>query len=329
VATSLVGGGLIIGVLTWRLELWRFRHQRTMDVWGQIQQTWDKRIDLLEKAGRRQEADQRRLEYEEQQAAWRAKQQLNAVAPRQVQPKGETSLTEGELAELRRLLAASHGLNPGALSASDHFLRGNSYYETGQYPEALADFNRALELRPDHPNTLNNRGSALARLGRYDEALADYSRALELRPNHPDTLNNRGSALWNLGRYDEALADCNRALELRPDHPGTLNNRGATLARLGRYDEALADYNRALELRPDYSSALYNKACLFSLTQRYPEALDWLARAIAGDAKYPSMAAQDEDFVSLRDHPQFGPRFRQLIGGGVSPPSLRQAQGRL
>lgn len=356
IVASVLGSSLIVGLLTWWLDRRRFGHQQAMDVsrleldrWQQVQQSFEKEIDTWEKAGDSANANETRREYALQQVAWRAQQRVTGLAPREVRLEGGTSLAAEEVAELRRLLAASAGLNPGVFSAEDHFLRGNSYFETGQYQQALAEYNRALELRPDHPGTLYNRGVALVGLGHYDEALADLNRALELRPDDPNILNSRGSTMGYLGRYEEALADFNRALalrpddpgtpynrglalsnlsrhqealaaysralEMRPDHPDTLNNRGNTLVLLGRPQEALADYSRALKLRPDHPGTLYNLACLFALTQRYQEALDWLQRAINGDASVSGRVVKDPAFGPLRDHPQLGPRFRRLVGG--------------
>ena len=145
--------------------------------------------------------------------------------------------------------------------------------------------------------------------------LADFNRSLGLRPDDPDTLNSRGITLDHLERCEEALADFNRVLELRPDYPDTLSNRGATMAHLERYDEALADHNRSLVLRPDAPNTQYNIACLFSLTGRYEEAMRWLDRSIIGDSKYRQLATEDEDLASLRDLPEFGPQFHQLVTG--------------
>ena len=151
--------------------------------------------------------------------------------------------------------------------------RGVTYAKLERYDEALADYNRSLELRPDDPATLNNRGTTYTKLGRDDKALADFNRSLELRPDDPDTLFNRGTTYDKLKRYDEALADYNRSLELRPDDPATLNNRGNTYARLERYDEALADYNHSLELRPDDPRTLYNRGVTYAMLERYNEAI--------------------------------------------------------
>ncbi len=57
--------------------------------------------------------------------------------------------------------------------------------------DALTDFEAALDLRPDHPATLYNRGIVKHDLGDLAGALADYTRALDLRPDDPATLYNR------------------------------------------------------------------------------------------------------------------------------------------
>jgi Flp pilus assembly protein TadD len=194
--------------------------------------------------------------------------------------------------------------------ANTAFLRGNYYYDQGKYNEALAAYNWSLEMIPDDPVILNNRGIVYRHLERREEALADYNRSLELRPDNPDTLCNRGITYDDLGRYDEALVDYNRSLEMRPDDPVTLNNRGNTYAKLERYEEAHADFDRALKLDPDYKSPVYNLACLFSLQRKTDDALAYLKKAIDKDEKYRKMAKSDKDFDNIRD----APRFKKLIG---------------
>ncbi|MBF8267214.1 MAG: hypothetical protein HW388_722 [Dehalococcoidia bacterium] len=84
VLVSLLSGGLIIGILGWRLELWKFRHQTEREKW---QDTWDsyaKQIDSAEKRGDTPEANRVRLEYEGQQEKWRAQQGVEAQAPRSI-----------------------------------------------------------------------------------------------------------------------------------------------------------------------------------------------------------------------------------------------------
>ena len=51
----------------------------------------------------------------------------------------------------------------------------------------------------------------------FDEALASYDRAIELEPNNTDAYSNRGLTLHKLNRLNEALASYDRAIKLKPD----------------------------------------------------------------------------------------------------------------
>ena len=154
------------------------------------------------------------------------------------------------------------------------------------------------------------RGNHLYKQGKYEEALISYTWSLELEPNHPDTLNNRGLVYDKLERYNEALTDFNRSLELKPDEPDILNNRGTIYCHLERYDDARADYIRAIEIEPNYISPVYNLACLFSIWGKTEDALTYFQKAIDKDEKYREMAKTDKDFDKIRDNP----RFKKLLG---------------
>jgi tetratricopeptide (TPR) repeat protein len=80
------------------------------------------------------------------------------------------------------------------------------------------------------------------------DALAVYERALQLDPQHSGSWLNKGLTLEELGRYTEALEARERALQLNPEHSETWHNKGAILVRLARHAEALEAYERALQL---------------------------------------------------------------------------------
>jgi tetratricopeptide (TPR) repeat protein len=243
--------------------------------------------------------------------------------------------------------------------AKEHLDHGNAYFAAGDYERALEEYSRALEMQPEDRVLVANRGVALLRLGRHDEALQGLNRSLQLRPDDPDTLMNKGIVLRNLGHYDEALQAYDRALKLRPDHPDTLNNkgvalahlhrleealanydgalltlpedpwvrsnRGVTLGLLGRDQEAIADFDRALEISPPDGGVYYDRACYFALKGKAELSQDDLKRAVDADPRCRPMARRDSFFDNLRNDPEYGPRFRELVGEGeppeASPPS--------
>ena len=103
----------------------------------------------------------------------------------------------------------------------------------GQVDEAVAHFQKALEIKPDCELAHNNLGVVLAGRGRVEEAIAHFQKALEIKPDDADTHNNYGLVLAGRGQVDEAIAHFQKVLEINPDNAGAHNNLGVALAGAG------------------------------------------------------------------------------------------------
>ncbi len=183
--------------------------------------------------------------------------------------------------------------------------RGNTCRQMGRYDDALADLTRALAFKPDSERVLASRGVTYRQMKRYDEALTDLTRALELMPDYEQAVVNRGITYRLMKRYDEALADLTRALELKPDYEQALAHRGITYRRMERYQEALADLTLALELNPDDAWACYWMACVFALMGQATDAFVWLEKSVQIDGHYRQFAQKNTDFDGMRSEPAF------------------------
>jgi tetratricopeptide (TPR) repeat protein len=159
-------------------------------------------------------------------------------------------------------------------------LRGDALGCLNRHEEALASYDQALELQPDFQIAWFDRGNALGHLGRYEEAIASYDKALEFKPDSHQAWRNRGSALGDLGRYEEAIASYDKALEFKPDSHQAWKNRGSALGNLGRYEEAIASYDKALEFKPDSHDAWNNRGSALGNLGRYEEAIASFDKAL-------------------------------------------------
>lgn len=92
------------------------------------------------------------------------------------------------------------------------------------------------------------RGNAQHGLKRYDEAIADYGRALALRPGTASTYFDRGSAHRENGNAVESIADFDRALTLNPNLGLAYFGRAEALANRGERDRAIRDYEKVVAL---------------------------------------------------------------------------------
>ncbi len=105
----------------------------------------------------------------------------------------------------------------------------------GQVDKAMANYRKALEIRPDYPEAYYNLGVALSECGRLDEAIVNYRKALEIKPGYAAAYNNLGAALAGRRQFDEAIASCRKALAIEPNDAGTYNNLGMALAGAGAW----------------------------------------------------------------------------------------------
>jgi tetratricopeptide (TPR) repeat protein len=154
-------------------------------------------------------------------------------------------------------------------------------HRAGRCIAALATYDRALALRPNHAETLSNRGNVLSDLQRFAEALASYDKALRIEPGFADAHYNRGLLLKGLKRFDDALASLDRALAICPEHAQAHNTRGNVLHELGRNEEALASYDKALAICPAFAQAHNNRGVALYRTRQFSEALASCDEAIA------------------------------------------------
>ena len=65
-----------------------------------------------------------------------------------------------------------------------HWDRADSKAELGKHAGAIADYDRAIALKPDTPEVYYNRGHSKAELGNHADAIDDYDRAIALKPKY-------------------------------------------------------------------------------------------------------------------------------------------------
>jgi predicted O-linked N-acetylglucosamine transferase (SPINDLY family) len=179
---------------------------------------------------------------------------------------------------------------------------GNCQLREGAPEDALASYEKALQVRADYAEALSNRGNALLALKRPAEALASYDAALAVNARHAGALNNRGNALLELLRPEAALASYDAALAIRPRHAEALVNRGDALRELKRHEEAIGSYEQLLSVAPDHD---YARGYLLGAQLH---CCDWahyragIERVVA-DVKAGKRAVAPFNFLTLSDSP--------------------------
>lgn len=117
--------------------------------------------------------------------------------------------------------------------------------------------NRALDFsqlsRKNRTAVLINRGIIRVANEEYQKGFKDYERALNLSPDIPETYVNLGNIYFLGEKLDKAVEFYTKALDLEisQNHIAYMN-RGMALEKIGKLSEAESDYRRAIELMPEW-----------------------------------------------------------------------------
>ncbi len=195
--------------------------------------------------------------------------------------------------------------------------------DAGDFTEAEGYWTDLINLYPDNAAGWSNRGNSKMSQNRPQEALADYNKSVELAPAYPDPYLNRGAALESLGKWDEAIADYNRVLEIDPKDAAAYNNRGNAKAGLGKWDEAIADYQIAMNVNSRFSTAFGNNAialyqvgktddaikAMKNILRKYPNFTDVRAALTASLWANKQQGEAESNWVSVEN---LDPRYRDI-----------------
>ena len=123
--------------------------------------------------------------------------------------------------------------------------RASAYAKLQRYREAVSDYTRALDLEPSS-NMHARRGWALLMQSKA-LAAADFEEALKLQPENPDSYNGRGYVQVLRGNYSAAIADAEEALKYGGGAWQVVYNAGTIYSQAAA--RASADSARSAEER--------------------------------------------------------------------------------
>lgn len=173
-------------------------------------------------------------------------------------------------------------------SAETHHRLGFAYQQQGLSANAMAAYQKALELDPQIQEARFNLGSLYAAQGRYDRAIATYREFIARFPAHPEARYALGNALLMSRKYPEAIAEYGQVLTAGSSiTPASLWGRLAYAhLQLGQPDQAERAYGELLKARPDSLLARLQLGQLYESRQRYPAAREEYQELLRRDSTH-------------------------------------------
>ena len=176
--------------------------------------------------------------------------------------------TQGDPRMALQEALARHNIekNPGDFEA--HYNLGAMLQAQGAIDSAIAEYAKALNLRPQDATGNNALGAALVAEGHPEQAAPYLQAALKARPDYFDAHYNLGFALAQRNDFQGAVEQFRTALQLQPHDAAVEANLGVALAEMGHYPEAKAHFQHALQLDANQPIAKENLQALQDPTRQ-------------------------------------------------------------
>ncbi len=174
--------------------------------------------------------------------------------------KGITSLNQGDEEQAIEWLEAGLDLSFAnrALQERFSFFLAEAEYTNSNLDQAFKYFEKALDINPNNPTTLNNYAYYLALANRdLAKALKMSEKSNSLQPQEPNFIDTWAWVLFQQGNYTAALEKINEALSLSEPKPaGFHEHKGDILFRMNKVEEALIEWEKAVALGSNNSVLL-------------------------------------------------------------------------
>lgn len=189
-------------------------------------------------------------------------------------------------------------LSCSGMSSKERDKQADYYYSMGvsrfaekNYPEAISNMEKVIEIKPNYFEGHNYLGLIYLELRYYDKAVIEFSRVIEINKDSIDGRNNLGVSYLRMNQAEKAIEMFKTIVEnpLYASSERSLSsyrNLGDLYYRKGKYSEAISVLKKAILVSQDYYPAYYLMALSLNKSEKYGYAADALISAIEKDPEY-------------------------------------------
>jgi Flp pilus assembly protein TadD len=163
-------------------------------------------------------------------------------------------------------------------------------WQQGEFPAAVEQLRKAVELKPDYAEAFYTMGSVLKQMNQLPEAAQALREAIRLQPTFAGAHTTLAAVLRQMG--DTAGAETERQLgdtlvKQKIGQQGATfdTNSGKRMLEAGDLDGAISQFRNAIKLSPSYGLAHYQLAVALSRKGEKVEAAEEFKKAEELDPK--------------------------------------------
>lgn len=144
----------------------------------------------------------------------------------------------------------------------------------GEFDEVISRLERLAKARPDSARVPLTLANFLGKYDRLDEAILQWRNGLAKEPKWDDSWRNLGFGLEHLDRIDEAVDAYRKAAQAAPANSENHRYLGSALQDAGQLDKALDAFGQAIKADPENAEAHWGRFWVSALRGDFPKAWD-------------------------------------------------------
>ena len=159
------------------------------------------------------------------------------------------------------------------------------FLESSKPESALVAYGEAGKLRPTDAAPHLGAAVILGRQAKYPDAEAEFKRALERDPRSSEALTGLVNVALQQKHYDEAEILLKQRLAADPNDAAAHAQLGRVLAAQDKYPEAAAELEAGLAASPDDLGAMRQLANIYAAAKQWDKAMPLYARLVQAQPK--------------------------------------------
>jgi tetratricopeptide (TPR) repeat protein len=167
---------------------------------------------------------------------------------------------------------------------------GIAYHQLQDLNNAEKYYRKAIKLKPNYPEAINNLGTVYYAKKSYRRAVNQYKNALRIAPTSASVMSNLGTAYFARKQYDEAMKAYEQAVAFDPDIFEQHSSQGVMVQE------------RTIEERAGYFYILAKTCAKAGMTDR---TLQYIRKALENGFKERDKFKADPEFSSFQDNLEF------------------------
>jgi eukaryotic-like serine/threonine-protein kinase len=178
--------------------------------------------------------------------------------------------------------ACNEAIKLGNAGAAGHLCLARIEDGTGQYTEAVAEYQLALGLEPTNEDAAVHLALAYEHEGKITEAENAYQQAIQAHPNSRLAYNLFGVFYRERNEYEKALQMFGKVIQIAPDWYGTYVNIGAIYNDMGQFEKSIDPLKKSISIRASYPGYI-NLGAAYAGLKQWTDAVNAYQEAIKLD----------------------------------------------